>query len=105
MASRVNPQNAVLNNSSSGNTTIITNPSTKAFMYIWTLYVVSGGTANLTFYNGAGPLSGPLPTVAGTVINPTSPLELPIFTIDPGASFIINDSAGVQKSGWCTYSN
>jgi hypothetical protein len=105
MPSRVNPQTALINSSASGNVTIVTNAST-GFLYVWDLYLVSGGTANITFYNGAGALTGPMPVVVNSIINPhfggyDGP---PLFTIDPGAKFIVNDSAGVQKSGWCIYS-
>jgi hypothetical protein len=104
---RLDPQNAVINSSASGNVTIIANPSSTLFMYVWSLYLVAGGTANLTFYNGAGAITGPIPVVVNQVINPTFGgfTGPPLFVIDPGAKLIVNDSAGVQKSGWLVYSN
>ena len=107
MASRRNPQQVAINNSTSGNLTIIANPSTTAFMYIYELYLQVGGTTNLTFYNGLTPLTGPL--ALGTSVPPVW-LEdeggaFPRFVINPGQSFIVNDSAGVQKSGYCTFCN
>jgi hypothetical protein len=102
----MNPQRAVIASSASGNVTIIANTS-KVFLYIWELFMETGGTANLTFYNGAGALTGPIGVTATT-----PPLwwedqggSFPRFVIDPGASFIVNDSVGVAKNGYCIYSN
>lgn len=75
-------------------------------MWIWELAVVVGGAANITFYNGAGPLTGPYPMLAnGSIFRPDEGGGEPVYRIDPGASFIINDNTGVQKSGYCIYSN
>jgi len=107
MATRTNTQRAVISSSASGDVTIIANPSTKAFMNIWEVFIQTGGTANLTFKNGAGAITGAI-----GVTSTTPPISFqdggsgtPRFVIDPGASFIVNDSAGVGKNGYCIYSN
>lgn len=106
MASRTNPQNVVINNASSGLTTLFTNPSKTAFAWIWEFALVVGGATNITFFNGAGPLTGAYPMLtSGSIFRPDEGGGEPVYRIDPGASFIVNDSAGVQKSGYVIYSN
>lgn len=104
MVQKYNAQTVPINSSSSGNVTIIANPSKSAFMYIWELAIVVGGTCNLTLYNGGGALTGAMPMLSnGSIFRADT--NTPMYTIDPGASFVVNDSVGVQKSGWCKYSN
>src|ERR1035437_616904 len=105
MAQKQNVQLAVINGALTGNNTIIANPSKNAFMYIWELALVVGGITNLTFYNGAGALTGAMAMLAnGSFFREDN--NTPLFTIDPGASFIVGSSGTtIQLSGWCKYSN
>jgi hypothetical protein len=106
MASRRNTQNASISFSASGNSTVIANPSTVSFMYIWELALVLAGASNITLYNGAGALTGAMPMLAnGSIYEGDFGQGTPHYTIDPGASFIINSSNAVQVSGKVKYSN
>ena len=108
-AEKLNPQTVAINAALTAQNIIIANPSATKFMYIWAIFIQTGGTTNLTFYNGlvatGGPLSGPIPMVVQSQIN-IPDCGAPIFTIDPGASFTMNSSGTtIQSSGWCKYSN
>ena len=105
MASRRNLQQVLINNASSGNLTVFTNPSSTAFAYVWAISVSVAGTANLTFKDSFGNLTGAMSFTATEGYSGVDNGVAPWFAIGPSQSFIINDSAGVQKSGFCNWSN
>ena len=105
MPSRRNYQQAQINISASGLQTICQNPSKSAFMYIWEVYLTCAGATNLTFYNGAGPLTGNINVLAGGTFSRQDLGSSPAFTIEPNASFSISEAVGVQKSGYVHFSN
>lgn len=108
MASRRNAQNAVINTATAGVTgtnIIVTNPSTTAFMYIWAIMFTAAGAATLQFMNGINALTGQMSFAANGQFVETAD-QLPLYTVDPGQSFILNQvSTTAQISGALTYSN
>jgi hypothetical protein len=102
---RRNVQQATFNFSATGNNTVIANPSTTAFMAIWGFSAVISAASNITFFNGAHALSGAQAMqIDGSYSWPDNGMA-PLFLIDPGASFIVNQSGSAQIGGWVTYSN
>src|SRR6266576_3432279 len=92
---------APINASSSGNNTII--PAVSGVGYkIWKLWLISAGTVNVTYFDGANALSGPV----GLFLS--SQQFLPYdgtayVSTSLGNAFIINLSAPIQVSGTCYY--
>ncbi|MCU1305180.1 MAG: hypothetical protein JWQ87_5464 [Candidatus Sulfotelmatobacter sp.] len=107
MAQRFNPQSVVIT-SAAATVTVIKNPSTTAFLYVWEFVLVCGGATNLTLNNawvgGVSPITGAMAMLAnGSIMRQDN--NNPWYTIDPGASFTITNSGSVQLSGSCKYSN
>ena len=105
MASRRNLQNAVINTSASGQSLLISNPSSSALLYIWDMYLTVAAATNLQFYDGPGPLTGNINLGAGGQFNPAGIDAVPMFTISPGSVFNVSSTAAVQQSGWLSYSS
>lgn len=110
MAQKLNVQYTVINFSASGNTTVIpadTVPTGSnmrpSFINIWELALVMGGATNITFQDGTGPMSGPLPMLANGAIALES-TTTPHFIVSPTNGFVINSSNAVQVSGWVIWS-
>ena len=102
---RRNVQEAKFSFSSTGNNTVIANPSTTAFMAIWGFSMVISAASNITFYNGPNALSGAQAMqIDGSYSFPDNGNQ-PMFLIDPGQSFIVNQSGTAQCGGWVIYSN
>lgn len=69
---------------------------------VYKLFLVVGGTSNLTFEDGSTALSGPIPLVAnGSVVLDNS--GTPWFTTSAGNAFNILNSGSVQISGTVYY--
>lgn len=93
----------VINFSSSGNNTVVAGVASQK-VRIYSLSVVFGGAATVTFEDGAStPLTGPMGIFSGGSINAANE-GAPQFITSSGNGFIINLSAGVQASGWGCYS-
>jgi hypothetical protein len=92
---------AAINFSSAGNNTVITGVTGEG-IYVYKYFLVVAAATNLTFYDGATPLTGPIPLAAN---------EAMVFTFDTrpwyetglGNDFIINNSNAVQVSGRVYY--
>lgn len=102
---RRNPQRLSFDFSNTGNNTIIANPSTTASMQIWGFAMVQSASSNITFLNGTANLSGVQAMVANGAYLYADNGNQPLFVIDPGKSFIINQSGTAQCGGWVVYSN
>ena len=104
---RRNEQYASVNTASSGQNLLLTNPSSSAYMYVWDIYLSVAGATNLSFYDGAGALTGNINLLAGAQFNPavSSSDATPVFTISPNAAFNVSSSAAAQISGFFHYSN
>lgn len=92
-----------INASSSGdNTVIAASPGRQIWVLSW--FLIAGGTANVTWQDGAGgtALTGPIPLIANTGVacqhNPAS-----WFQTSTGNLLNLSLSAGVQVSGVLTY--
>ena len=106
MATARNMQSAVINTNASGMTTLVSNPSTTAYMYVWQLFLAAANATYVQFFDGPGAISGNIGITAGTPINLSTGQGIsPYFTIAPGSTFVLNDSVGVQKGGFFHYSN
>lgn len=69
---------------------------------VYKLFLVTGGTTNITFADGTTGLSGALPMAANGSIT----LDLdgtPWFVTSPGAAFNITNSGNLQVSGSVYY--
>lgn len=105
MPSMRNPQNVAINNAATGQTTLVSNPSTTSFMYVWDVYMTVAGATNIVFYNGASTLTGNMNFLAGAVFDQSGQDRLPMWTIDPNANLSMTQTAAQQVSGWLVYSN
>lgn len=108
MAAVSNPKTVAIT-SAAASVTVIANPSTTLFMYIWELIFTTGGTTNLTMNNatlssGTFALTGAMAFVANGSFYRQGFVR-PLYIIDPGGSFTITNSGSVQISGSCQYSN
>lgn len=102
---RNNPQRLSFDFSNTGNNTIIANPSKVASMQIWGFAMVQSTASNIKFLNGTTALSGAQAMVANGAYLYADNGTQPLFVIDPGASFIVNQSGTAQCGGWVVYSN
>lgn len=87
--------------SSSGNNIIISATSGQG-IYVYKIWFIVEAATNLTYYDGATALSGPLPFTA----NMSMVLDFdtrPWFEVTGGSGFIINSSNAVQVSGRVYY--
>lgn len=103
MPSMRNPQTAVINNAATAQTTLVKNPSTTGFLYVWDMYLTVAGATNLVFYNGATALTGNINFSAGGVFDQSGLNSLPMWTIDPNSNLSVTSTAAVQQSGWVLY--
>lgn len=94
---------AAIDFSSSGNNIIISGISGKK-IYISTLILTVGGETNITLYDGATAISGPM-DFGGTAEPRGIVVPFGIFPIELGAgnNFIIESSNAVQVSGTAIY--
>ncbi len=75
---------------------------TGAIFRVYQLFLVTGGTTNLTFEDGSTVLSGPIPFLAnGSIVLDNS--GLPWFTTSAGNPFNIANSGTAQVSGTVYY--
>ena len=104
---RRNLQQVSVNTASSGQNLLLTNPSTSAQMQIWDIYLSVAAATNLSFYSGAGALTGNINLAAGGVFNPAVGAAGwgPVFTVQPNANFNVSSTATAQISGFFHYSN
>ncbi len=104
---RRNLQQAAINTASSGQNLLLTNPSTSAQMQVWDIYLTVAAATNLSFYSGAGALTGNINLAAGGVFNPAVSAAGwgSVFTVMPNAAFNVSSTAAVQISGFFHYSN
>jgi hypothetical protein len=104
---RRNLQYASVNTASSGQNLLITNPSTTAMMYVWDIYLSVAAATNLSFYSGAGALTGNINLLAGAQFNPSVDAAgwSPVFIVMPNAAFNVSSTAAAQISGFFHYSN
>jgi hypothetical protein len=102
---RRNVQQVQFSFSATGNNTVIANPSKTAFMAIWGFSAVISAASNITFFNGPNALSGAQAMQIDGSYSFQDNGHQPIFLIDPGQSFIVNQSGTAQIGGWVTYSN
>jgi hypothetical protein len=79
---------------------ILTTPANLQATYIWRVYVMVAAATNLTFADGANPLTGPMPFAANEAMVFTFDSH-PWFTCE--TSFVIQNSAGIQVSGAAHY--
>ena len=106
LAQRLNAQIAAINSAATGNTTIITNPSKIAFMYVWESAPVVGAATNITFMNGAGVLSGPVSMLAnGSIYRPDRQSRLHHRPRRVLYCHVNSSGTTVQQSGWVKWSN
>lgn len=105
MPSMRNPQNVAINNAATGQTTLVSNPSSSSFMYIWDIYMTVAGATNLVFYNGNSILTGNMNFLAGGVFDQSGQDRLPMWVVDPNANLSVSSTAAVQQSGWVVFSN
>jgi hypothetical protein len=103
MAQRRNPQNVPISFSTASGQTVFTNAGA-AFAYVWQCNISGNGTTTLTFSNGAGVLAT-YNVGATSPFAPKADGAMPIFVIDPGASFSITQSGSVTCSGFVIWSN
>jgi len=109
VASKWNPQTTIIN-SSSASVTVLANPSSVAFMYVWHLMLTTTAATFLTFEQllstgATSALTGPydLSATGGSLTWPDA--NSPWLTIDPGASLVIKNSASATISGQVLCSN
>jgi hypothetical protein len=102
---RLNLQRASFTFTNTSNNTIIANPSTTKTMQIWGFSMVQSAASNITFYNGTVAMSGAQAMVANGSYAYADNGRQPLFVIDPGQSFIVNQSGTAQCGGWVIYSN
>lgn len=76
-------------------------------MQIWDIYLSVAAATNLSFYSGAGALTGNINLAAGGVFNPAVGAAGwgSTFTVMPGANFNVSQTGSAQISGWFHYSN
>jgi len=86
-----------INIASAGNNTVI--PALTGFGFkIWKLWLTSAGTVNVTYFDGANALSGPVGLFLGSNQSLTYD-GTAYFSTSIGNPFIINLSAPIQVSG------
>lgn len=102
---RSNIQRLSFDFSNTGNNTIIANPSKVSSMSIWGFSMVQSTASNIKFLNGTTAMSGVQAMVANGSYAYADNGNQPLFVIDPGQSFIVNQSGTAQCGGWVIYSN
>jgi hypothetical protein len=109
MASRRNPQTTIINSSSSS-ISVVVNPSSTAFLYVWHLMITASAASNIQFQqqtlsDGTANLSGAydLTGAGGSLTWPDA--NSPWLTIDPGATLIISNSGSASVQGQVLWSN
>jgi hypothetical protein len=108
MASKRNPQVAIVN-SSAASITAIQNPSSTAFLYVWRVQLTANAATLLTFeqstVQGTVALSGPFDlTGAGGSVTKNEG-QSPHYTVDPAGSLLISNSGTAGIAGEILWSN
>lgn len=92
---------APINFATSGNNTIVAAVAGKV-VKVYRMTLTVGGATNITLYNGATALTGPIPLATnGSYVLDFS--GIPWYTTTASNAFIINSSAAVQVSGALDY--
>lgn len=92
---------ASINFATSGDNTIVAADTNSNRIVVYRIWLVVGGTTNLTFKdNLTSPAAVPLATNEGVTFDVSGE---PWFITDPNTAFKINSSVAVQVSGICFY--
>ncbi len=92
-----------INTAAAGDSTIIAAP-TSGFLRIQQYVIMSAGSTNVYFANGADsvPLTGPFPFTAQTGVS-SGYCKEGLFDLLPAKAFILNNSDSIQLSGHVRY--
>lgn len=86
----------------SGGSSIIISGVTGQAIYVYKYFIVVSAATNVTFFDGATALTGPIPLAANEAIVKTFDTR-PWYSLSTGQDFIISNSGGAQVSGRAYY--
>lgn len=95
--------NAVINVSSSGDSTIIAAPGDGKFLQIFGYVFVESAATAVTFKAGSDAITGPMSAGANGGVSAFSGTNDPLFNLPNNTAFVLNSSAAVQVSGHVQY--